>query len=72
MLGLASSISLEELGLSDGACLTVKASTLAVVAFDHMAVDHKSSVGIVDDSGKLIGNLSVRRRDGILTVPCSN
>ena len=29
------------------------------MAFDHMAVDHKSSIGIVDDNGKLIGTLSV-------------
>lgn len=60
VLGLASGISLEELGLSDGACLSVTATTPAIVAFDHMAVDHKSSVAIVDEAGKLIGNLSVR------------
>ncbi len=36
------------------------ADTPAIVAFDHMAVDHKSSVGIMDENGELIGSLSVR------------
>ena len=63
-LGIASSATLRDLGLSDGACLVVSAHTPAIVAFDHMAVDHKSSVGIVDDNGELIGNLSVRARFG--------
>ncbi len=58
-LGLASNATLDELQMSEGACLSVHANTPAIVAFDHMAVDHKSSVGIIDDSGKLIGNLSV-------------
>ncbi len=51
-LGLASDATLEELGLSDGACMVVNASTLAIVAFDHMTVDGKSSVGVVDDQGR--------------------
>ena len=44
---------------STTACPPPFSETPAIVAFDHMAVDHKSSIGIVDDNGKLIGTLSV-------------
>jgi len=68
-LGLATNATLEELDLADGACLTVSYDTPAVIAFDHMAVDHKSSVGIVDADGKLIGNLSA---SDIRALPFAN
>lgn len=38
---------------------TVHASATALEAFHHMALDHKSCLGIVDNTGKLIGNVSV-------------
>jgi len=59
VLGLASDATLEQLGLSDGACMVVGHNTPALVAFDHMTVDGKSSVAIVDDKGRLVGNLTL-------------
>ena len=41
-----------QLGLSDGACMVVGHNTPTLVAFDHMTVDGKSSVAIVDDKGR--------------------
>ncbi len=38
---------------------TIHAGKTALEAFHHMAVDHKSCLGIVDDEGRLIGNVSV-------------
>ena len=52
VLGLASDATLEQLGLSDGACMVVGHNTPTLVAFDHMTVDSRSSVAIVDDKGR--------------------
>lgn len=38
---------------------TVNAAKSALEAFRYMAVDHKSCLGIVDDAGVLIGNISL-------------
>ncbi len=38
---------------------TIHAGKTALEAFHHMAVDHKSCLGIVDDEGRLIGNVSI-------------
>ncbi|GAX74436.1 hypothetical protein CEUSTIGMA_g1885.t1 [Chlamydomonas eustigma] len=57
-LGLTTTLSLEDLELHSSHVLTVDYDTPAIVAFDHMAVDHKSSIGIVDGDGKLIGSLN--------------
>jgi hypothetical protein len=37
----------------------VSGEVSALEAFHHMAADHKSTLGIVDAAGKLLGNLSV-------------
>mmetsp|Transcript_27440 Transcript_27440/g.60021 ORF Transcript_27440/g.60021 Transcript_27440/m.60021 type:complete len:324 (-) Transcript_27440:770-1741(-) len=57
-LGADASKTVEELGLTSGAVFCIEKSAPALTAFHHMAVDHKSSVGVVDAAGKLIGNLS--------------
>ncbi len=38
---------------------TVSFDTPALLAFHHMAMDHKSAVGILDKEGKLVGSISV-------------
>ncbi|PNH12790.1 SNF1-related protein kinase regulatory subunit gamma-1-like [Tetrabaena socialis] len=50
---------LEDLEIFEGSVFTVHASATALEAFHHMALDHKSCLGIVDNTGKLIGNVSV-------------
>ncbi|KAG2498893.1 hypothetical protein HYH03_003084 [Edaphochlamys debaryana] len=50
---------LEELEIFEGSVFTIHASATALEAFHHMAVDHKSCLGIVDNTGKLIGNVSI-------------
>lgn len=56
--GVASSI--DDLGLARTVVATVSADTPALVAFHHMAVDHKSAVGITDPkTKKLIGSIAV-------------
>ncbi len=44
---------------TQGSVFTIHAGKTALEAFHHMAVDHKSCLGIVDDEGRLIGNVSI-------------
>ena len=55
-----------ELGLDVGAAFTVPASTPALTAFASMATDEKSSLGLTDADGKLVGNLSGEWGGGVL------
>ena len=57
-LGDLGSKTVEQLELDAGAVLCVDASTPALLAFQRMAVEHKSALGLVDASGKLVGNVS--------------
>ncbi|KXZ52801.1 hypothetical protein GPECTOR_8g188 [Gonium pectorale] len=50
---------LEELEIFEGSVFTIHASATALEAFHHMAVDHKSCLGIVDNLGKLIGSVAI-------------
>lgn len=59
VLGEAANKTVEELELDDGAVFTVSQTTPALTAFGTLVRDKKSSVGIVDEDGKLVGNLSV-------------
>ncbi|EFJ45381.1 hypothetical protein VOLCADRAFT_109874 [Volvox carteri f. nagariensis] len=58
-LELVMTKTLEELEIFEGSVFTIHASASALEAFHHMALDHKSCLGIVDNTGKLIGNVSV-------------
>lgn len=58
-LELVEAKTLEELEVFEGSVFTVAASASALEAFHHMAMDHKSCLGIVDAAGKLIGNVSL-------------
>ncbi|GFR43787.1 hypothetical protein Agub_g4904 [Astrephomene gubernaculifera] len=58
-LELVQDKTLEELEIFTGSVFTIHASAPALEAFRYMAVDHKSCLGIVDNTGKLIGNVSV-------------
>lgn len=54
-LGGMAEASLEALGLDEGAVFCVPAATPALEAFQRMAADHKSCLGLVDpDTGKLV------------------
>mmetsp|Transcript_12252 Transcript_12252/g.29870 ORF Transcript_12252/g.29870 Transcript_12252/m.29870 type:complete len:380 (-) Transcript_12252:561-1700(-) len=56
--GVASSV--DDLGLARTVVSTVTSDTPALVAFHHMAMDHKSAVGITDaKTNKLIGSIAV-------------
>jgi len=68
-LGLTSTLSLEDLELHDNHVLTIDPESPAIVAFNHMTVDKKSSIGIVDDDGVLIGSLSA---SDIRDLPVAN
>lgn len=58
--GLASvQTSVDDLGLARTVVSTVSADTPALLAFHHMAMDHKSAVGILDAQGQLVGSISV-------------
>lgn len=58
--GLASvSATVDELGLARTVVSTVSTDTPALLAFHHMAMDHKSAVGILDAQGMLVGSISV-------------
>lgn len=59
VLGAAANKTVEDLELDDGAVFTVTTDTPALNAFGTLVRDKKSSVGIVDETGKLVGNLSV-------------
>nr|AAA96956.1 protein kinase [Chlamydomonas reinhardtii] len=50
---------LEDLEIFEGSVFTIHASATALEAFHHMALDHKSCLGIVDNTGKLIGSVSI-------------
>mmetsp|Transcript_4244 Transcript_4244/g.7022 ORF Transcript_4244/g.7022 Transcript_4244/m.7022 type:complete len:393 (-) Transcript_4244:651-1829(-) len=68
--GLASvPATLEELGLARTVVSTVMESESALVAFHHMAQDHKSAVGILDAQGQLVGSLSVA---DLRDLPCNS
>ncbi|PRW56306.1 DNA repair XRCC3-like protein [Chlorella sorokiniana] len=66
-LGGMAEASLEALGLDEGAVFCVPASTPALEAFGRMAIDQKSSLGLTDASGKLVGNLSASDLRGLTT-----
>eukprot|EP00887_Chlorella_sp_A99_P000716 scaffold5.g716.t1 len=55
----------EQLELDAGAVFCVPASTPALVAFGKLAADQKSSLGLVDAAGALVGNLSVSDLRGL-------
>lgn len=59
VLGAAAGKTVAELELDDGAVFCVQTDTPALQAFGTLVRDKKSSVGIVDGAGKLVGNLSV-------------
>jgi CBS domain-containing protein len=59
VLGAAANKTVEELELDDGAVFTVTQDVPALKAFGMLIRDKKSSLGIVDEDGKLVGNLSV-------------
>uniref|UniRef100_A0A0G4GI98 CBS domain-containing protein n=1 Tax=Chromera velia CCMP2878 TaxID=1169474 RepID=A0A0G4GI98_9ALVE len=48
----------DEVELTDHAVFTTSVTTSALKAFGFMAKDKKSSIGLVDEDGKLVGNLS--------------
>lgn len=56
----------DELELDAGAVFCVPASMTALEAFGYMFRDHKSSLGLTDAAGKLIGNLSVSDLRGLI------
>lgn len=66
-LGGMAEASLEALGLDEGAVFCVPASTPALEAFGRMAIDQKSSLGLTDADGKLVGNLSASDLRGLAT-----
>jgi CBS domain-containing protein len=59
VLGAAADKTVEQLELDDGAVFTVTQDCPALKAFGMLIRDKKSSLGIVDEDGKLVGNLSV-------------
>jgi len=58
---------IENFGLYDrnGSVVTINSDMLALEAFDVMFQENLSCVGIVDDSGRLVGNLSVSDLQGL-------
>jgi len=66
-LGEALSHTIQHIGLYDpkSGVETISSQMLALEAFDHMFSKNLSSLGIVDEEGKLVGNLSVSDLQGL-------
>lgn len=66
-MGEVATTRVEDLHVFMGAAFTVASTMTALEAFQHMAADYKSCMGVVDGEGKLVANLSLSDIRGLAT-----